>query len=261
MRFAIVGVALMVAVSGCGETASDGAGAPPSTVQSSAGSSTTTATPPTTSIGVDFAGGTDGPVMFAPGPPADGGEDALIQGVLVRDGDCLFVGDGAPGARIAVLWPFGTSWDADADEVVAPDGTRIPVGSVFSAGGGYGSPELLLRSAAGGPLAERAEACVEGDYRELAHVQHSISVTGPGSLAGEPGGENGSPDVGWQRLPDAPLSARSAAILADLDGRIVVAGGWDLLCPPAADCVLDDVSRFVDGASLRPGREPMGSDR
>lgn len=78
--------------------------------------------------------------MFVPGPPADEGEDAMIEGVLTRDGDCLFVGDGAPGTRFAVLWPYGTSWDEGAQEVVAADGTRIPLGATLSAGGGYGSP-------------------------------------------------------------------------------------------------------------------------
>ncbi len=109
-------------------------------------------------------------------PPTEGGEDALIEGVLVRDGDCLFVGDGAPGTRFAVLWPFGTSWDEDAQEVVTAGGIRIRLGSMLSAGGGYGSPDTLQRLLDHDALRERADECAEGEFRELAYVQHSIST-------------------------------------------------------------------------------------
>ena len=126
--------------------------------------------------GSDFAGGVDGPVMFAPGPPSSGGMMALIQGVLVRDGDCLFAGDGAPGSRVTILWPFGTTWDDAAQAVVVSDGTRIPVGSAFSAGGGSASREVLQLLPDDAALAERADACAEGENKEIALVQHSISV-------------------------------------------------------------------------------------
>ncbi len=48
-------------------------------------------------------------------------DDAGIEGMFTHDGDCLYVGDEAPGI-------------------------------------------------------ERADACAEGEYRELAHVQQSIST-------------------------------------------------------------------------------------
>lgn len=65
-----------------------------------------------------------------------------------------------------------------------------------------------------------------------------------------PGGEDEPEMTGWQRLADPPLRPRASAIVADLDGRIVVVGGWEFLCPPAADCAIepDTVTRFVDGA-------------
>jgi hypothetical protein len=85
-----------------------------------------------TSITPAFAGGIDGPVMFAAGPLEDG-EDALIEGVLVRGGD-LPLRRRPPLARGTVLWrPFGTAWDDDAKEVIAPDGTRIRVLTLSSA--------------------------------------------------------------------------------------------------------------------------------
>ena len=43
----------------------------------------------------DYSGGVDGPVMFVPGPPAEAGQDAGIEGTLTRDRDCLYVGDEA----------------------------------------------------------------------------------------------------------------------------------------------------------------------
>lgn len=172
-----VAAAVIVTIAGIGiwslgdrNSSSDVVTSPDLEPGSTTGESTGSSLPP------DFAGGVDGPVMFAPGPPSQGGDDALIEGALVRDGDCLFAGGGTPGARFAVLWPFGTTWDDDAQEVIAPDGTRIPVGSTFSAGGGYGSPETLQQLLDTDALAERADACAEGEFRELAHVQHSITV-------------------------------------------------------------------------------------
>lgn len=124
----------------------------------------------------DYSGGVDGPVMFVPGPPAEAGEDAAIEGTLTRDGDCLYVGDEAPGSRYAVLWPFGTSWDDLSDEVVLSDGTRIALGATISAGGGYPYADALGDLTDADDLIARADACAEGEYRELAHVQHSIST-------------------------------------------------------------------------------------
>ena len=118
----------------------------------------------------------------------------MIQGVLTRDGACLFVDDGAPGTRFAVLWPYGTSWDEGAQEVVAADGTRIPLGARLSAGGGYGSPEMLERLLDVDALRDRAQACAEGEYRELAHVQHSISTSATvADAATDTTGSSGTP--------------------------------------------------------------------
>jgi hypothetical protein len=57
------------------------------------------------------------------------------------------------------------------------------------------------------------------------------------------------PRSGWERLPDPPLSARTDAIVADLDGRIIVMGGTTFLCGPDERCTGGD----TDGATFDPG--------
>jgi hypothetical protein len=212
MRLGIVvmGLALVVAGTSCGGTEAQDAGAPSSTEQMTGGSE-----PAATSEESDFGGGVDGPVMFAPGPPAEGGDDALIEGVLVLDGDCLFVGDGAPGTRFAVLWPFGTTGDTEAQEVVNPDGTRVAVGSMLSAGGGYGSPETLGHLLDDDVLADRADACAEGEFRELAFVQHSISTIEAGSPAVSPASETSRRAPGGSSCPILGWRPVSATEIAD----------------------------------------------
>jgi len=210
MRVAVVSLVLVAAGAGCGESGSSDAGVVPSptgTLLDLNRSAPSVAT----SIVADFAGGVDGPVMFSPGPPTSGGDDALIEGTLVRDGDCLFVGDGVPGSRYAVLWPFGTTWDAETQEVVGPDGTRVPLGSTLSAGGGYGSPDDLQRLVVDDALAARANACAEGKFKELAVVQHSISTSVRPSLESADGAlplhqQNPTLEMGVDGTPLVELS-------------------------------------------------------
>lgn len=211
-----------------------------------------------------WSGGVDGPVMFVPGPPADGGEDAWIEGVLVRDGDCLLVGDGAPGTRFAVLWPFGTSWDEGAQEVVAADGSRIPLGATLSAGGGYGSPEMLQHLLDVDALRDRAQACAEGEFRELAHVQHSISAAVPSEqLADELVPLHQQAPVVELSVDDAPLvelsfgfeewnDERESPAEPEANVGVVVSEGSELTLqgPHPADATvtlfgLDESLRFV----------------
>lgn len=178
-------VVLLAAGTGCETSEREGTGA--------ASVSPTTPTPdaaePATNTRVepDNADGVDGPVMFAPRPSTEGGDDALIEGTLVRDGGCLYVDNEPLGMRFPLLWPFGTSWDDDAQEVVTSDGNRIPVGSQLSAGGGYGSAEMLQHWLDDDELRARANECAEGEFGELAHVQHSISTAA--ATTSEPPGE------------------------------------------------------------------------
>lgn len=68
----------------------------------------------------------------------------------------------------------------------------------------------------------------------------------------EPGGSPASSAAelasGWEKLPDAPLSGRVDALVAAVRDVIVVAGGWNALCPPGADCVLPTTPPYADGA-------------
>ena len=57
-------------------------------------------------------------------------------------------------------------------------------------------------------------------------------------------------DTGWHDLTPPPLTPRTGAALVADDDRLFVVGGWDFLCPPAADCVLPDTDPFRDGAVL-----------
>lgn len=244
----VIATALVVGV-GCGREGNDAAD-----VQSASatGSSPEAAPSSESQPPSDFRGGVDGPVMFAPGPSTDGGEDALIEGVLVRDGDCLFVGTAEPGDRFAALWPFGTSWDDDAEAVVTSGGDVIPVGSIVSAGGGYPYAEKVQQLSATDAFVDRVEHCAEGQFRELAHIQHTITVQA--TTASEPRVDDVEASDGWVQAPEPPIAARTWAVVADLDGTIIVVGGWDFLCPPGADCAIDadSITRFSDGAAFDP---------
>lgn len=55
---------------------------------------------------------------------------------------------------------------------------------------------------------------------------------------------------GWVRLPDAPLSPRSRSVVEAVGDRVVVVGGWELLCPPMADCAFPETPLLADGAVL-----------
>jgi hypothetical protein len=64
--------------------------------------------------------------------------------------------------------------------------------------------------------------------------------------------EDGSPEEGWTQLPAPPLSPRTGATAVWTGEEIVVFGGWDHLCPPAADCTTTDAAVFSDGAAYDP---------
>lgn len=245
-------VGVLAVGAGCGSEANDAANGGPDSSASAPASTSGSESTLSSTASLDSSGGVDGPVMFAAGPSTEGGEDALIEGILVRDGDCLFVGDAEPGSRFAVLWPFGTSWDDAAQAVVTSSGEAIPVGSIVSAGGGYPYAENVQQMPVTDELSERVGQCAEGEFRELAHVQHSITVKD--AIDAETDGDPLASSEGWVRAPEPPIEARSSAVVADLDGIIVVTGGWEYLCPPGADCAVDpaSVTRFADGAAFDP---------
>lgn len=61
---------------------------------------------------------------------------------------------------------------------------------------------------------------------------------------------------GWRQVPGSLLSGRVGALVVGLDHTAYVVGGWELLCPPTADCAVPRGTRQRDGAAvdLRSGR-------
>lgn len=56
--------------------------------------------------------------------------------------------------------------------------------------------------------------------------------------------------AGWHEFTSPPLSPRSGAAVVAEGDQLFVVGGWEFLCPPAADCAPPDTDAFRDGAVL-----------
>ncbi len=52
----------------------------------------------------------------------------------------------------------------------------------------------------------------------------------------------------WRQLPAVPLTPRDHAVVVGVGERMLVVGGWELLCPPTADCSTPDAPLLADGA-------------
>ncbi len=72
----------------------------------------------------------DGPLLISERPLGEG-SDAVVRGTLSYEGGCLRL-DGR-----LVVWPKGTSWDEQNEQVVLPDGSVARPGSRVHGGGGY----------------------------------------------------------------------------------------------------------------------------
>lgn len=128
----------------------------------------------------DEQGGVDGPVMYAPRRDADVMQQALTEGRLARQGDCLFMESGGEAAyplRYLLLWPNGTYWDRDTQEVVVPGGVRVPLGAQVSADGGYLAVDDLAGTRQHPDVVARARDCTAGSgSTEVAYVQGDVEV-------------------------------------------------------------------------------------
>ncbi len=125
------------------------------------------------------AAGLDGPVMRHIEEFSGGGEDAEIRGVLVIEGECLYLAFDEVGERYPIVWPASTVWDADAGRVQLPNGETVGPGDSVYGGGGYhsvGDVEALAGSAA----AARARECVDNQYGEIAIVNNNADGIGAG---------------------------------------------------------------------------------
>jgi len=113
--------------------------------------------------------GVDGPVIHSGFAFAAGGEDAQIEGVLVLDGDCLYIEfPDMPGVRYPAVWPHGTSWQDEPAGVVLPGGEVALLGTWVSGGGGYHSERSRIESVTNHEGTELALRCAEDPHREVA---------------------------------------------------------------------------------------------
>ena len=110
----------------------------------------------------------DGPVLTSP-PSSElvwTGMDAQISGTVVyeRGTGCLYLGEGEFGSP--VIWPSGTSWQADPPAVKL-QGHVVELGMFVRGAGGTMSYEWVKRLA-GAAVADAAKACAEHtDTREV----------------------------------------------------------------------------------------------
>ena len=113
--------------------------------------------------------GVDGPVIHSGFSFGSGGEDALIEGVLALEGDCLYIEfPDLPGARYPTVWPHGTGWQDDPAGVILPGGEPALLGTGVSGGGGFHSERSRIESVTDREGAELAMRCAENPFREVA---------------------------------------------------------------------------------------------
>ena len=121
--------------------------------------------------------GLDGPVVYSGFSFAAGGEDALIEGVLMLDGDCLYIDSpDVPGARYPAVWPHGTKWQEEPTGIILPGGEIALLGAWVSGGGGYHKDRRRIESVADSTGAELVLRCALGPHREVAIFNRGSGV-------------------------------------------------------------------------------------
>jgi hypothetical protein len=109
---------------------------------------------------------TDSPDAAQTGPllvsgPGDGsGDAAIVAGEVTFEDGCLLLG------RMPVVWPEGTTWDADTPAVVLPNGDAVAMGDEVTGGGGYHYADTIAEGV-GARGAELAAECA-GPTNEVA---------------------------------------------------------------------------------------------
>ena len=168
-------VALTLIVSACGaedQTDLDAAvdsGAPQGSLPVAEAESGHGVIEPSPSVGT-----VDGPVLVSPLPGTDelGGMAAEVRGTLVFDADtgCLLLE--LEGVRYPLVWPAGTSWNADPPGVRLDTGEMVEPGMTVHGGGGY-----LQR----GGIEHMAGAAVADAAADCAGPTGEIAIFNPGS--------------------------------------------------------------------------------
>lgn len=112
------------------------------------------------------AGSTEtGPVVAHPSEGDGSGMTALVAGPLTMVRGCLMVGE------FPVVWPHGTTWDAEDRTVQLADGQAVGLGDRVSGGGGY--PH---RSDLGAEFAEPLADCPTNTWEEIAMFNPGESI-------------------------------------------------------------------------------------
>lgn len=160
--------ALLGLGAGCG--GADSGGEPAVTSDAPVATTTDIASAPSTSTPLQTEGGRTGPVLYS-AKSSVGGDEALIDGTLRLENDCLLIeSEAGQGTTFVALWPFGTIWDDVESTVVLSDGTRISPGDNLQGGGGYGT--LTSGSGRSAGLREGLSSCLDDDVTEIAHMQY-----------------------------------------------------------------------------------------
>ena len=108
----------------------------------------------------------NGPVVAHPDEGDGDGMQALIEGPLTLSKGCLLVGE------YPVIWPHGTTWNAERQTVELPDGHVVAEGDRVRGGGGY--PHLSdLEAHFAEPLAD----CPTNKWGEIAVFNAGEQVT------------------------------------------------------------------------------------
>lgn len=124
-------------------TAVDAAAETATEVTEALASSTTTTVPTSSTTQTTFAfpdasPGRDGPVVYQLAPHVPVGQMASIEGPVSIDGKgCLRVGSSG------VVWPAGTSWDHETNELVLDGDQRVALGGYVRGGGGYTDSSIV----------------------------------------------------------------------------------------------------------------------
>ena len=123
------------------------------------------------------SGSVDGPVIE--GNVTDGGLDAEVFGIVIIEGDCIYLYDPQIESRYPVVWPHGTLWNPAESAIKLPDGTPVHDGDEVYGGGGYHTENLDTYIVSEGVA--RALSCVDNEYGEIAvfNSDSEIEITQP----------------------------------------------------------------------------------
>ena len=110
------------------------------------------------------SGSVDGPVIE--GNRRSGGTEAEVLGVVVFEGNCIYLHQAEFDTRYPVVWPHGTSWNRAESAIKLPDRTLVYEGNHVYGGGGYHHEDNLAVYTIGEGV-ELALRCVDNQYGEV----------------------------------------------------------------------------------------------